>query len=124
MICGLGVDLVEIERVARLVARHHGLFRVFGEKERSFLARRQSAASYAANFCAKEAFAKALGTGVRGFSLCEVEILRDEWGKPYYALSGRAASLAAEKKLRFSVSLSHDRTHAVAFAVAEKEEIR
>ncbi len=72
----------------------------------------------AANFAAKEAFAKALGTGVRGFSLGEVSVLRDRLGAPYFLLSGRAKQLAEERGLAFSVSLTHTDALAAAFVVA------
>ena len=64
------------------------------------------------------AFAKALGTGLRGFALNEVEVLRDALGKPYFALSGRAAARA--EGLVFSLSLTHDGGYAAAFVVAER----
>ena len=72
----------------------------------------------AANFAAKEAFAKALGTGVRGFALGEVAVLRDSLGAPYFALSGRAKELAVGRGLAFSVSLTHTDELAAAFVVA------
>ena len=72
----------------------------------------------AANFAAKEAFAKALGTGVRGFALGEVAVLRDSLGAPYFALSGRAKELAEGRGPAFSVSLTHTDELAAAFVVA------
>jgi holo-[acyl-carrier protein] synthase len=75
----------------------------------------------AASYAAKEAFSKAMGTGVRGFSLAEVSVLRDSLGAPYFALSGRAARLAAERGLCFSVSLTHTDELAAAFVVAWQE---
>lgn len=80
-----------------------------------------SPATIAASFAAKEAFSKALGTGIRGFALAEVSVLRDSLGAPYFALSGRAARLAEERGLRFSVSLSHTEDLAAAFVVAWRE---
>ena len=76
----------------------------------------------AASYAAKEAFSKALGTGVRGFSLTEVSVLRDSLGAPYFAFSGRAARLVAEQGLRFYVSLTHTDELAAAFVVAWQEE--
>ena len=119
MIFGVGVDLLEIDRMRRLLARHAAtLPRLFGPRELNLLARKKRAESYAAHFCAKEAFAKALGTGLRGFALNEVEVLRDALGKPYFALSGRAAARA--EGLVFSLSLTHDGGYAAAFVVAER----
>ena len=74
----------------------------------------------AANFAAKEAFSKALGTGLRGFRLTEVQVLRDEWGAPFFQLDGTAAERA--RGLCFSVSLTHTREYAQAFVLAEETE--
>lgn len=122
MIAGTGIDLVEIRRVARLVEKHAGLSRLYGAEELVLLRRKNSAASYAANFCAKEAFAKALGTGVCGFLLRDVQLLRDGRGRPYYRLSGRAREMAAEEGLTFHVSVTHTDQYAAAFAVAERRD--
>lgn len=120
MIFGIGTDIVELDRVRRMLERHRDLSRIFGERERALLAQKNTLGTYAAHFCAKEAFAKALGTGVRGFSLYEVELLRDVMGKPFYALSGRAEALVTAQGLLIHVSITHDRTRAMAFAVAER----
>ena len=63
------------------------------------------------------AFSKALGTGIRGFSLREVRVAENELGKPYFILSGRAGKLA--EGLELSLSISHEREYAVAMVVAE-----
>ena len=118
MIHGTGIDLVEVRRIEKLIKNHAALGRIFGEDELKYLSRKQTAESYAANFCAKEAFAKALGTGVRGFKLCEVELLRDDLGKPFYKLSGDALKLA--QGLIFHISITHTATYAAAFTVAER----
>ena len=73
----------------------------------------------AASWCAKEALGKALGTGVRGFSLREVELLRAENGAPYLQLSGRAAEIAAG--VRFSVSVTHTRAYTSVIVIGEAE---
>ena len=75
---------------------------------------------FAARFAAKEAFAKALGTGIRGFSLTEVEVSSDDDGRPFLVFHGRAEKLA--EGLRFHLSMSHERNAAVAVVVAEHEE--
>lgn len=111
-----GTDLVPLKRIERSLENPRFLQRVFAPEEREFFAsRRNFLPSAAASFAAKEAFAKALGTGVRGFALAEVAVLRDELGKPYYALSGRAAQRA--QGWSFALSLSHTEEYAVAFAV-------
>lgn len=118
MIAGVGLDMVEIERVGALVRRGAQLSRVYGPQELAFLQRRGKDESFAANFCAKEAFAKALGTGIRGFRLAEVQTLRDEAGRPYLALSGEARKRAGG--LLFTVSLTHTRSTAAAVVIAER----
>lgn len=119
---GIGVDIVSIDRIAKSLERDSFLKKVYGEGEIALFAAENKIKtnSLAANFAAKEAFSKALGTGVRGFELTEVEILRDDMGKPYFQLSGRAKEIAEEKNLVFSVSLSHEKDKAIAFVVAEE----
>ena len=94
---------------------------MFGEAESARLAARGfPVASAAAAFCAKEAFSKALGTGLRGFRLREVQLLHDETtGRPELALSGNALRLAGSS--RFSVSVTHTARYASAVVVREEE---
>lgn len=120
MITGIGLDMVEIARVGELVRRGVGLSRIYGPEELALLQGRGKDESFAANFCAKEAFAKALGTGIRGFRLAEVQTLRDEAGRPYLKLSGSA--LACANGLSFAVSLTHTRSTATAVVVAEQSD--
>ena len=122
MIYGVGTDLTEVARVAKSAAREPFLQRVFGEEERALFARApRRAETVAANFAAKEAFGKALGTGLSGFVWHEVQALRDENGAPYYAFSGSARQMMDEKRLTASLSLTHEGGFAAAFAVLEQE---
>lgn len=117
-----GIDIVEIKRIQKAMKNPRFLERILGRAEYLELhARKFPAQSVAANFCAKEAFSKSLGTGIRGFELSEVEVLRDAGGKPYFKLSGGALQLAVEKGLSFSVSLTHSRDYAAAVVVAQEE---
>lgn len=117
-----GVDLVEIERVRRAVDRHGERFlgRVFTRSERDACGGRIE--SLAVRFAAKEAVAKALGTGIWQQDICwtDLEILRNEVsGEPSIRLHGAAARRAAELATHtWSLSLSHDRERAIAFVVA------
>lgn len=114
-----GIDLVEIERIRRSAENPAFLEKVYGETERKELAKRNFAPRHLAGaFAAKEAFSKALGTGIRGFSLCEVEILHNDLGAPYFLLSGAAKQLAESKNLEFSLSITHTDTLAAAFVTA------
>ncbi|HHS96453.1 MAG TPA: holo-[acyl-carrier-protein] synthase [Chloroflexi bacterium] len=120
----VGVDLVEIPRVERMLARYGERFleRVFTPGE--ILYARGRAPELAARFAAKEAVAKALGVGMRmlspeGIGWREVEVLGDQRGRPEVYLHGRAAERARELGLtEWAISLSHTREYAVAFVVA------
>ncbi len=115
----IGIDLVEIGRMEKSLKNPRFLTGVFSEEERAFLCSgKGKAASAAANFAAKEAFSKALGTGIRGFSLKEVGVLRRENGAPYLLLSGRAKRVAEELGLEFSLSLTHEAGIACAVVTA------
>lgn len=117
----IGVDLVEIERIRRSVCKNASfLMRFFGEEERKLFEIPRPMERIAAHFAAKEAFAKAMGTGLTGFALREVQLLRRPDGSPYFALSGRAAELA--KGYDLQVSISHTREMAIAMVAACKKE--
>ncbi|HEX3026070.1 MAG TPA: holo-ACP synthase [Clostridia bacterium] len=124
MIFGMGVDMVEITRIHHLLSKHTDLSRIFTNGElsgRNQGVGRAGANSLAACFAAKEAFSKAIGTGIRGFSLNEVELLHDELGKPVFQLHGKALEFCRKEKLLFHVSVTHTDRCATAFVVAEKE---
>ena len=117
MIYGIGVDMISISRVARACEKDSFLKHVFSCKEIGLY--REKTDKLAANFAAKEAFSKALGTGVRGFSLPEVELFRDELGKPYYTFSGRTEEIISTLGLRAHVSVTDELDTVVVFAVLE-----
>ena len=111
----VGIDHVEIKRIARLMENPKFLPRCFGERELAYLKQKGfPPASVAAGFCAKEAFSKALGTGVRGFLMREAELLREANGRPFFSFSGQALELVKQSGLSFEVSVSHDRRYALA----------
>lgn len=119
MKCGIGIDLVEISRVESSIKRPNFLKRYFGDRELAEYESRGGRPSYiAANFCAKEAFSKAIGTGIRGFELREVELLRDPLGRPYLVFSGKAAEIVNRLGVEFQTSVSHTRQYAVAVVEA------
>ncbi len=116
----IGIDSVEIARIEKSLEIKGFLEKVFSAEEIVFfMSRNMRAESIAANFAAKEAFSKALGTGIRGFSLCEISVLRDELGAPYLKLSGKALEAAAG--LSFKVSITHTQTVATAIVLAIDE---
>lgn len=115
----IGVDLIEVERVRATVARHGARFlaRVYTPSELAVCA--GSAERLAARFAAKEAVAKALGTGIGDVSWCDIEISSDSRGRPMVTLHGPAAARAADVGLtQLALSLSHTREHAIAVVVA------
>ena len=115
----VGVDLVEISRIIKGCKNQRFVDRVYSPAEQKlFCGERMRYESLAGNWAAKEAFSKSLGTGVRGFKLTDVEILRDELGAPYLRLSGKAKEIAEQRGLRFSVSITHTKELAEAVCIA------
>jgi holo-[acyl-carrier protein] synthase len=124
MVLGIGTDLTEIKRIEQSVARFGDRFleRVFTPGEIAYcLQKKASAESFAARFAAKEAGAKALGTGIsRGISWREIEVRRQPGERPTLHLSGRAAERAARMGVtRTSLSLTHSRELAMAVVIME-----
>ena len=124
MIVGCGVDMIEIPRIAEALARYGDRFcqRVYRPAEIQYCrGKRNSAESFAARFAAKEAAAKALGTGIHsGVGWRDIEVLRAPSGKPSLALHGRAAEIARRLGARNTVlSLTHSREHALAYVLLE-----
>ena len=122
-IVGIGTDLARIERFRRfLEPDSRVLTRVFSCEERQYALRMKDPASHlAARFAAKEAFVKALGTGLRdGLSWQQVVVVRDPLGCPSLQLTGRAAELLAERGVVSThLSYSHDGDYAVATVILE-----
>lgn len=124
MVLGLGTDLIETRRVRESIDRFGERFleRIFTAGEIAYCTRKKNAAeSFAARFAAKEAGAKALGTGIsRGVSWKEFEVKREVSGQPTLHLSGRAAELAEAMGVKnIQLSLTHSRELAMAVVVAE-----
>ncbi len=124
MIVGTGIDIAEINRFERFVSENNValLERLFTLRERQYCsARRLAAQHYALRFAAKEAFLKALGTGLRnGINWLVMEVVNDELGKPALELRGHAAAqFAAAGAAACHLSLSHDAGCAVAMVILE-----
>lgn len=113
-----GIDIIELDRVAKVLARHGDRFlaRVFTEREVAHC--RGRVPELAARFAAKEATMKALGTGVRGVSWRDIEVLPNRRGKPLLLLHGTAAARAAQIGfVDYDVTMTHARDHAAAIVV-------
>ena len=119
---GIGVDLVEVDRMRRALHRTPTLApRLFTPGEQAYADQAHDPAErYAARFAAKEAVMKALGVGLGAFRWHHVEVVRDEAsGRPSLVLTGRAAQLAAEQGVsRWLLTLTHTESLAEAIAVA------
>lgn len=126
-IVGIGTDIVECLKIAKLIERHGELFlsRVFTSHEIEFCSSRKAATqNYTANWAAKEAVLKALGTGFRGgIEWREVELRHLSTGQPTVRLAGRARELCGQRRVgEIRVSVAHCRTHATAYALALERE--
>jgi len=122
-IYGIGTDIVECLRIAKMIERHAELFinRVYTEHEIAYCSkRRASTEHYAGRWAAKEAVLKALGTGwVKGISWRDVEVRNDPGGKPRIKLAGGARERCEEANItEMQISISHCRSHATAYALA------
>ena len=118
MILGVGTDLVEIDRMRKACEKEYFVSRIFTEAES-----RQaggSASKLAGSFAVKEAVAKVFGTGFRTFMPGDIEVLRDELGKPYVRLYGGALEQFEKMGMeQIHVSISNTNGLAMAFAVGE-----
>jgi holo-[acyl-carrier protein] synthase len=127
VITGLGVDIVEIDRMRLALERRPRMKeRLFSAEERAYCEKRsRPEVHYALRFAAKEAVLKALGTGFSGMRFTDVEVMRESSGRPVPRLSGRAAQRAEELGIvEMHLSLSFTHSTAVASAVAITEGAR
>ena len=121
MIRGVGIDLVEIDRFRKTLERRPSLIeRIFTESERQYaLQRNDPTERFAARFAAKEAALKSMGVGIGAADWHDLEVLRDEDGKPSLNVTGRAATLAADLGItRFELSITHTDSLAQAEVIA------
>jgi len=122
MIIGIGIDIIEVARVQKASEKEGFRARVFSARElEAFASRGNATQSMAGAFAAKEAVAKALGTGIGGdAALNDIEILHDDFGAPYAELSGAARSTMERMGgRRLHISISHIKETAVAEAILE-----
>ena len=124
LIVGIGTDIIECLRIAQMIDRHGELFirRVYTDHEIAYCSTKKAATQhYAGRWAAKEAVLKALGTGwVRGISWRDVEVRHKPGGAPTVALRGGAKEVLERSGItRMHISISHCRSHAIAYAIAE-----
>lgn len=119
MIYGIGNDAIEIGRIEKRLDNGRFMAFVYSQAEREAFG--GNATKLAGCFAAKEALSKALGTGVRGFSLDEISVLRDELGKPYFVFAGSIEAILRERRLTAFVALTNTAELAIANVILEKE---
>lgn len=121
MIKGIGSDIIEIDRVKDACENERFLTRNFTACElEMFKTRGNRAETIAANFAMKEAVVKALGTGFRGLNLVDIEVLRDDLGKPIVTLNESIKTVMNKYGITaVHVSCSHAKAYAVGYAIAE-----
>ena len=128
MIFGIGTDLVEVDRIKKELASHGEKFidMLFTESERTYCTRAENfgiqAQCFAARFAAKEAFLKALGSGLRGgLKWKDVEVINNELGKPEIRMQNTAQEICENAGIdNVYVSLSHTKESAIAVVILEK----
>jgi holo-[acyl-carrier protein] synthase len=126
-IIGIGTDIVEVLRIARMIEQHGETFlrRVYTDREIAYCSsRRRVNEHYAGRFAAKEAILKALGTGWnRGVDWRDIEIRNEPIGRPQIAFAGVAREICEEQRIaEMLISISHCRSYATAYALATGEE--
>ncbi|MBC8060618.1 MAG: holo-ACP synthase [Clostridiaceae bacterium] len=125
MIYGIGTDIVEIRRIKEILENTPKFIeKIFGKNEIEYLKRRNFRPEYVAGrFAAKEAVAKAMGTGFSGFEIKDIEIESTALGKPIAVLKGKAKLIIQKHgKYKIHLSISHGLDNAVAYAILEVDE--
>ena len=120
MIVGIGNDIIEIERIEKAISKEGFKNKIYTQRELENIKKRGNRAeTYAGVFSAKEAISKAIGTGVREFSLTDLEILNDDLGKPYVVVSEKLDKIIKSKKedYQIEISISHSKKYATAVAI-------
>ena len=120
MIVGIGNDIIEIERIEKAISKEGFKNKIYTQRELENIEKRGNRTeTYAGIFSAKEAISKAIGTGVREFSLTDLEILNDDLGKPYVVVSEKLDKIIKSKKedYQIEISISHSKKYATAMAI-------
>jgi holo-[acyl-carrier protein] synthase len=124
LILGTGTDIIEIERIEKQISEDGGFKKkIFTQREIDYCESKfNKAQHYAVRFAAKEAFFKAIGTGMRdGMAFCEIEVINDKLGKPGLVLHGKVKKFAKKAAVNSThVSLSHIKNFVNAIVILEK----
>ena len=119
-ILDIGIDIVEIERIKQYMDKNNNfLIKIFTDREiELFKSKGYAPQTIAGNFAAKEAISKSLGLGIRGYDLKDIEILRNELGKPIVNTYNNLKKICENYKvLDIKVSISHGKDYAIANAI-------
>ena len=123
-IFGAGIDLIEISRISNSIKNKNFIDRIYSKSEiQQARSLKNKSSFFAKRFAAKEAFSKAMGTGIsEGISFNEITVVNNIKGKPSIKLSGKTKSVVLKKikKAKVYLSLSDERTHAVAMVIIEQ----
>ena len=123
---GIGVDIVDNNRIKSLIKNKKFVNRIFSKKEITISKKYLNKTNFfSKRFAAKESFAKALGTGFRdNLNLKDIEIINDKLGKPYYLISPKIKKLIKKKKktknFQLFLSISDEKDYSVAFTIIQK----
>lgn len=124
MIYGIGTDIAKVSRFEKWINTEGMCERFFNEAEIKTKGNINALCEhYASRFAAKEAFVKALGTGFSGFDLKEIFVVKNEEGKPFLKIEGKAKELLQKRcgECRVHLSLSHEKEFAIAYVVIENK---
>jgi len=123
-IFGAGIDLIEISRISNSIKNKNFIDRIYSKSEiQQARSLKNKSFFFAKRFAAKEAFSKAIGTGIsEGISFKEISVVNNIKGKPTIKLSGKTKSVVLKKikKARVHLSLSDEKNHAVAMVIIEQ----
>tara|TARA_B100001175_G_C19028664_1_gene411517 strand:+ start:41 stop:424 length:384 start_codon:yes stop_codon:yes gene_type:complete len=125
-IIGIGVDIIENQRINKLVKNKNFISRVFSKIEIKKSKKIKNKTDYfSKRFAAKESLAKAIGTGFRkGLNFNDISVINDNYGKPYYKLSNNVKKLIKDrfklKKVKIFLSLADEKKYSIAFSVIHK----
>ncbi|HOQ16861.1 MAG TPA: holo-ACP synthase [Defluviitaleaceae bacterium] len=122
MVIGIGTDIIEIKRIEEAVKKNSNFMKkCFTAREQElFESKKNNLHTIAGTFAAKEAVSKALGTGFAKFELKDIEIVRDEKGKPCVLLHNKAKEIMEQLMIsEILLTISHSREYAIAYALAQ-----
>jgi len=126
-IIGIGIDIVKNKRIGSLIKNKKFIIRTFGKNEILNLKKKNITSYLSKRFAAKEALAKAIGTGFRnGLNFRDIQILNNKLGKPYYIISTKVKNLINKKMkvkdFNLFLSISDEKEYSIAFAVIETKQ--